>query len=87
MQSEAQKFAEQGFSAFPQDVVDKINLRLAWAKEICEDSWDNPNQLVPVVSKNENPPQVMYYDWQYCNSISFLLMGFGLGSILTEKLL
>lgn len=91
MQNEAQKLAEQGQSAFPPEIVNRINKRLAWAKEICDDCY-NMNQLVPVVSKNR---KVSYSDNDelkksqpipWVENISYLLVGLGLGSILSERL-
>ena len=56
MQNEAQKLHEIGRSAFPDDVVARISERLAWAKRVCEDSWETLDhtggqQACPVVDK------------------------------------
>jgi hypothetical protein len=40
MQNEAQKLHEHGKEAFPKEVVARIEERLAWAKKVCEDSWE-----------------------------------------------
>jgi hypothetical protein len=40
MQNEAQKLHEQGKGAFPEEAVARIEERLAWAKKVCEDSWE-----------------------------------------------
>jgi hypothetical protein len=86
MQNEAQKLADHGFSAFSQEVVDKINLRLAWAKEICDD-YDNPNRLFPIERKNGNHHQMestvstSSSAWNaILENISIFMIGLGLGS-------
>jgi hypothetical protein len=56
MQNEAQKLHEKGHAAFAPEVVSAITERLAWAKKVCEDSWETLDhtggkQKCPVVLK------------------------------------
>ena len=40
MQNEAQKLCDKGHEAFPVEVRQRIEERLAWAKEACANSWE-----------------------------------------------
>jgi hypothetical protein len=56
MQNEAQKLYEQGHAAFAPEVVRAITERLAWAKKVCEDSWETLDhtggkEKCPIVEK------------------------------------
>lgn len=40
MQSDAEKLRTQGKSVFPVEIIEKVEERLKWAKNICENSWE-----------------------------------------------
>lgn len=54
MQDEAAKLAEQGSSAFPVETVERIESRLAWAREVLrrDDEFDNQEGLM-ALTKSE----------------------------------
>lgn len=49
LQGDAQKLMDHGHAAFPDELVQKINERLAWAKRVCQE--DAPPPTMTVVKK------------------------------------
>ena len=85
MQNEADKLAERGASAFPPELVEKINKRLAWAEKACEDSWGN-SSMGANVYKTRSFPACPQNTTNLTTSISFGLLGFGIGGLVFQHL-
>lgn len=89
MQNEADKLAERGHSAFPPELVEKINRRLAWAKAACDDSWEDvkasASNAVSYKSRSfPTPPRDHMAD--LLNNVSYVLLGLGLGGLVFQRL-
>ena len=91
MQNEADKLATKGKEAFPEDKVQKITARLAWAKQVCEDSWEGVNP-----KGSSEAVQYKHRSYPSCvpttclistivSNVSYVLLGIGVGGIVFQR--
>lgn len=57
MQNVAEKIEKNGLenAGISPEVIDRVNARLAWAKELCKDDWEQSKLTEPIVSSTKKP--------------------------------
>jgi hypothetical protein len=94
MQDDALRLATHGKSVFPPEVVNRIEARLAWAKEVFVETENNPYDFVPTRSAPRQLPLLENlvtastpptFESVVAN-VSYLLLGIGIGGLLSKQL-